>query len=71
MVELALQFMGINKIAYDLLQDNPMTGYMEKIIFTRVLGMDEIEDGEIWKDTSQCWVCEKWAKQRIEHQPEN
>ena len=71
MGELALQFMGINKIAYDLLQGNPMTGYMEKIIFTRVLGMDEIEDGEIWKDTSQCWVCEKWAKQRIEHQPEN
>ena len=50
--ELALQFMGINKIAYDLLHDNPMTGYMEKIIFTRVLGSEEIEDGEIWKDCS-------------------
>jgi hypothetical protein len=43
--ELALQFIGINKIAYDLMQDNPMSGYMEKVIFTRVLGSDEIEDG--------------------------
>ena len=60
--ELALQFMGINKIAYDMLHDNPMTGYMEKIIFTRVLGSEEIEHADVWKDGSQCWVCEKWSK---------
>jgi hypothetical protein len=50
--EMALHFMGINKIAYDLLLDNPMSGYTEKVIFTRVLGQDEIEDGEVWKDTT-------------------
>lgn len=26
--ELALMFMGINQVAYDLLMENPMTGYM-------------------------------------------
>lgn len=49
---MALQFMGINKIAYDLLMDNPMTGYTEKVIFTRILGHEEIEDSEVWKDTT-------------------
>ena len=48
-----------------------MTGYMEKIIFTRVLGSDEIEHADVWKDGSQCWVCEKWSKQRIEHEPQD
>lgn len=65
--EMALHFMGINKIAYDMLMDNPMTGYTEKVIFTRILGNEEIEDGDVWKDTTQCWVCEHWQKQRIEH----
>lgn len=63
--EMALMFMGINKIAYDLLLENPMTGYMNDIIFTRVLGTDEIENGHIWKDCSQCFVCEKWDKTQI------
>ena len=50
--EMALMFMGINKIAYDLLLENPMTGYMNDIIFTRILGTDEIENGHVWKDCS-------------------
>lgn len=50
--EMALMFMGINKIAYDLLLENPMTGYMNDVILTRVLGNDEIEKGHIWKDCS-------------------
>jgi hypothetical protein len=49
---MALMFMGINKIAYDLLLENPMTGYMNDIIFTRVLGTDEIENGHVWRDCS-------------------
>jgi len=49
---MALLFMGINKIAYDLLLENPMTGYMNEIIFTRVLGNDDILNGNIWKDSS-------------------
>jgi len=57
--------MGINKIAYDLLLENPMTGYMNEIIFTRVLGSEDIYEAKQWKDTSQCWVCEKWDKTQI------
>lgn len=41
--ELALLFMGINKDAFDLLIENPMTGYMNDVIFTRILGHDDIE----------------------------
>ena len=60
--ELALMFMGINQVAQDLLQENPMTGYMQEIIFTRVLGHDDIQQGQYWVDTVQCWVCQKWDK---------
>jgi|TARA_B110001450_G_C17483061_1_gene425057 hypothetical protein len=64
--EMALMFMGINKIAYDLLLENPMTGYMNDVILTRVLGNEEIEKGHVWKDCSQCYVCEKWDITKIE-----
>jgi len=50
--EIALQFHGINRIAYDLLLDNPSSHYTEKVIFTRILGQEGIEGGEIWKDTT-------------------
>ena len=51
---MALMFMGINKIAYDMLLENPMTGYMNEIIFSRILGHDEIPnaEGKDWKDCS-------------------
>jgi hypothetical protein len=49
---MALKFMGINKIAYDLLLENPMTGYMNEIILSRVLGSDDIEDEFMWFDCS-------------------
>ena len=39
-----------------------MTGYMQEIIFSRILGHDEIEQGTFWVDTVQCWVCQKWDK---------
>jgi hypothetical protein len=35
---MALMFMGISKVAHDLLMDYPNTGYMKEVIFTRVLG---------------------------------
>ena len=60
--EMALMFLGINKVAYDLLVSNPMTPYMSEIIFTRQLGQKDIEGSEIWKDCSQCWICQKWNK---------
>ena len=60
-------FMGINQIAYDLLIENPMTGYMNDIVFTRVLGHEDIEEGTFWTDTTQCWVCSKWSKVSISY----
>jgi hypothetical protein len=48
--EMALMFMGINKIAYDLMLENPMTGYMNEVIFSRVLGHVDVED--TWSDCS-------------------
>ena len=65
--EVALMFMGINKLSYELLMENPMTGYMNDIILSRVLGMDDIYEGEAWKDGCQCWVCDKWDKITIEY----
>lgn len=61
--EIAMMFVGVNKVAYDVLMDNPMAGYMSQVVFTRVLGADDIEDGQIWRDTNQCWICEKWRKE--------
>ena len=60
-------FMGINKIAYDLLLENPMTGYMNEVIYTRIIGPKDIEDEgpTTWKDSSQCYICEKWDKVHI------
>ena len=60
--ELALMFMGINQVAFEQLVENPMTGYMGEIIFSRVLGSDDIEQGTYWTDTTQCWICHKWSK---------
>ena len=65
--ELALMFMGINQIAYELLVENPMTGYMNEIIFSRVLGYDDIEQGTFWVDGTQCWICQKWNKVEIKY----
>jgi hypothetical protein len=48
--ELALMFMGINQIAKQTLEENPMAGYMSGMVFTRVLGYDEIEQGNYWTD---------------------
>ena len=70
--ELALMFMGINEVAYDLLVENPMTGYMNDIVLSRVLGHDEIEGSGYWIDSTQCWVCSKWNKAVISyHQAED
>lgn len=60
-------FMGINQIAYELLVENPMTGYMNEIIFSRVLGYDDIEQGTYWCDSTQCWICQKWNKVEIKY----
>ena len=65
-------FMVINEVAYDLLVENPMTGYMNDIVLSRVLGHDEIEGSGYWIDSTQCWVCSKWNKAVISyHQAED
>lgn len=64
--ELALMFMGINQVAFDLLIENPMTGYMNEVIFTRILGHDDVEQGNYWADTTLCYICQKWEKCTIQ-----
>ena len=54
-------------MAYELLVENPMTGYMNEIIWTRVLGHNEIETGMFWSDGTQCWICAKWNKLMIQY----
>jgi hypothetical protein len=66
---MALLFMGINQVAFDLLIENPMTGYMNEIIFTRILGHDDIEQGHFWADATICYICHKWEKQTIQFDP--
>lgn len=44
--------MGINQVAYELLIENPMTGYMNDIIYSRILGSDDLEQGSYWCDTT-------------------
>ena len=44
-----------------------MTGYMNEIIWTRVLGHNEIETGMFWSDGTQCWICSKWNKLMIQY----
>lgn len=62
-------FMGINQIANQILNENPMTGYMNQVIFTRILGHDEIEQGSFWTDCNQCWVCSRWNKLQVSYHP--
>ena len=61
--------MGINQVAFELLIENPMTGYMNEIIFTRILGCDDIEQGNFWCDSTQCYICQKWEKTVIQVDP--
>ena len=46
-----------------------MNGYMNKTIFTRILGHDEIEQGHYWVDTNQCWICQGWNLIEIKFHP--
>ena len=39
---------------------------MNEVVFSRIIGHEEIEDAEVWKDSSYCWVCEKWNKHTID-----
>ena len=45
-------FMGINQASYELLVENPMTGYMNEIVFSRILGHDDIEQIGYWTDAT-------------------
>jgi hypothetical protein len=64
-------FMGINQIANQILNENPMNGYMNSIVFTRILGYDDIEQGAYWMDACTCWICSKWNYIQINYHPVN
>lgn len=38
---------------------------MTEVIFTRILGHDDIEQGNYWADTTLCYICAKWEKTTI------
>ena len=50
-------------------RDPPFIFSSQELIFTRILGHEDIEHGEIWKDSCGCWICDNWAKIRIEWAP--
>ncbi|TNV86185.1 hypothetical protein FGO68_gene6696 [Halteria grandinella] len=56
------------------LQDNSQTDEVQgangNLIFMRYLGHYEIENGEMWKESQVCWICEGWQKVKIEFWPE-
>lgn len=47
-----MQMLYLEKIVYDINYENPMTGFMNEVIFTRIVGHDDIVHGDHWKDTS-------------------
>jgi phosphoribosylaminoimidazole-succinocarboxamide synthase len=51
------------------MEENPMTGYMQNIIFTRIIGHDDIEQSGYWIDSSNCWLCEEYAKMTVTFNP--
>ena len=46
-----------------------MTGYMNEIVFARILGNDDIEQGNFWVDTTICYICQKWDKAVLKVDP--
>jgi hypothetical protein len=42
-----------------------MVSYMSEVVFSRYLGHDDIEGGETWRDTPQCYCCEQWSKTKL------
>jgi len=46
---------------------NPMNGFLKEVIFTRYIGHHEVDSHEVWRDCSQCWICEHWAKATVQY----
>jgi hypothetical protein len=46
---------------------NPMQGFLKELIFVRYIGHDEIPESNVWRDCSQCWICERWDKAHLEY----
>lgn len=44
--------------------------FLNEFIYSRVLNT-EIREGEQWKETAQCWICNKWQKVSICYQRED
>lgn len=45
---------------------NPMHGFLKEIIFTRFIGHEEVDHAHVWRDSSQCWICERWSKAQLQ-----
>jgi len=49
---MALLFIGIQKIASDIMLKNPMANMQAEVIFSRVLGTNDIQNAEVWIDSN-------------------
>ncbi len=43
----------------------PTAGSKGEMIFTRILGHEDVPGAADWVDSSECWICDKWAKETI------
>lgn len=64
--EMALLYLGISKVANEVLYQKKARHPAGEGIFTRHFKCNEIDGGEHWAEGGQCWVCEKWSQQRFE-----
>jgi len=63
--------MGVSQMTTQMMNENPMLGYMNEIVFTRILGHDDTQEGHYWIDTNQCLYCERWNLITITYHPMN
>ena len=52
----------------DLLNENPLRHVTSDMVFQRIVGQSDIFNPEaaMWKDSSDCWICDKHSKVYIE-----
>lgn len=43
----------------------PTAGTKGEMVFSRILGHDDIPGSAEWIESCECWICNKWAKETI------
>lgn len=63
--DMALMFIGISKVAHDVLVNNEHVA-MEEVILTRTPNQPLVDSSGAWDDSKACWLCSKHRHQRID-----